>query len=237
MSDKLFENRMLDICHRGEYGRGASDFLGMGDISLLSTLHLPVPYTLWGGYEGAERCVALFGETPSPVTCIRIFPKDKKFARELSHRDVLGSVLGLGIDRRLIGDILVFGKEAYMFCLISIAPFIAENLASVGKVTVCCEITDTLPDEALPKPEEKTVVTASLRVDAVICAVYDISRADAKELAEVERVYVNGRIVQPPSFSLKEGDIVSVRGMGRFRYIEEAGETKKGKIRIFVAVY
>lgn len=73
----------------------------------------------YGGFDGAERVMVAFGPAPEPadypITCLHIAPKQEKFAEELTHRDYLGTLMGLGLERRVLGDILPCGKGAYLF--------------------------------------------------------------------------------------------------------------------------
>lgn len=237
VADKLFENRMRELEARGEYGKGASDFLSLAERSELMSIRFPSAPTLWGGYEGAERVIALFGYTEPDIACIRISPRDEKFSSEPSHRDVLGAVLGLGIDRRMTGDILIKDKTAYLFCKRAIAEFISEVLVSVGRNKVRCEALDSIPEGIEKRYEKKELIVASLRLDSIVSAVYALSRADGKEAVEKELVFVNGSVKKDPAYTPSEGDIISVRGKGKFSYNSQYSTTKHGKCKITVDLF
>jgi RNA-binding protein YlmH len=204
---------------------------------------LPTTFRWMGGYEGAERRLACFGREEdmgyppeSPVQCIMIAPANKKFAGELGHRDFLGSLMGLGIKRQLLGDIQIVDGVGYLFCLEEIAPYLCDNLVSVGRTTVRCEGCEP-PAQLSQPPEPCDLVVASERLDALIAAVWRLSRSEAQELLEKGMVFIDGRLVESPSHPLKEGDVVSVRHRGRFRYEGMLRETKKGRLRVCVRIW
>ena len=193
---------------------------------------------LFGGYPGAERAVACFnGTEQAPVACIEIIPKSEKFAEELSHRDILGALMSLGIKRETLGDILVDGKKAYLFCLTSISEFICAECVKIRHTDISCKVISCLPDICVRQPEESEYVVASERLDCIISAVYDVPRSESREYFFAKTVFVNGRLTENESYTPDAGDIVSVRGKGRFVYKGIARTTKKNKLRISAAVY
>lgn len=222
---------------RGIYTRTA--FLSEGEAAILRRAPLSQTPRFWGGYPEAERCVALFGEEEelfypweSDLVILQIAPLDPKFADSFSHRDFLGAVMNLGLKREIFGDLLVFENTGYLFCLEQIAPFLCENLKRVKHTSVKTEICASLPEGACPKTEEMSVVCPSARADALISAVFSLSRAEGKALVEKEKVSIFGSIVSSPAKEIKEGDRVSVRGYGRFYFDGEEKKTKSGKGRM-----
>lgn len=213
-------------------------FLNTAEQSELLKLRLPVPVTLWGGIEGAERRIACFGSeelmgcAPEPgVECVKISPLSARFSGELGHRDYLGALMALGIEREVTGDIIVSGKDAYVFCLPAIARLIVDELTEVGRTSVCAKLSEP-PEEAAQGGEETSVVIASERLDALIAAVWKLPREEAKALCERGLVYVDSRLRERAGDRLNEGAAVSVRGKGRFIYLGLDRETKKGKLRV-----
>ncbi|MBR1930642.1 MAG: hypothetical protein IJ833_04070 [Lachnospiraceae bacterium] len=203
-----------------------------------------VGYTLYGGREEAERKMIRFGkaeelgyEVEFPLTCIHIRPLNAKFADVLSHRDFLGALMNLGIERSTIGDILVGDGEAYLFCLESIAEFICDNLEQIKHTHVSCSIAERIEEIPQEEPEVQTVQAASMRVDAVIAKVYGKSRSDCLEFFRTGKVFVNGRLCENNARLLKASEVVNVRGFGKFVLRGDAKETRKGKLAIEVAVY
>ena len=136
-------------------------FLGLAEQDALWQVEREVKFagiTLYGGREQAERRILRFGneadlgyEQPFPISCIRIRPLSVKFADKLSHRDYLGALMNLGIERSTIGDILPGEKEAYLFCQDTISGFICDKLEQIRHTHVKCEIVDA----AAEVPEEE----------------------------------------------------------------------------------
>lgn len=189
---------------------------------------------LEGGYDGAERRVAVFGETEElPIVCVRIAPVSAKFSDELTHRDFLGALMALGIKREMLGDIVLKDNAGYLFCLEEIAPVIIDELSEVKRTTVRCEYA-ALPDGAGETGEEKSFVVSSERLDAVIAAVYRLPRSEAKAYCEKGLVYVDSRLALKAGAELNEGARVTLRGRGRFTFLGIERETKKGRLRVSV---
>lgn len=221
-----------------------SDFLSPADQSVLLEMGWSVePYCLWGGWDAAERCIACFGSEDDcycpkepPIACIRVYPKMAKFSGRMGHRDFLGSIMGLGIKRETVGDILIRESSAWIFCLEGIAEYIISNLESVGRTTVKCERSDA-PDFAVTVPEAVSIAAASDRVDALCAAVYDLSRTESKEAVSAGLIFVDSRMVSDPSVKVKPGSLVNLRGKGRFLYNGPAGQTRSGRLRASVSIY
>lgn len=220
-----------------------SDFCGLSELSELSSLNLSSPVSLWGGYDEAERTVICFGEREYfsdnkdyPIKCISIKPVNQKFADALSHRDFLGSLMGLGLRREVLGDIIINNNCGYVFCLDTIAPYIVGNLTQVRRTAVRCEITETLPETVLPKPENCEYIVSSERIDVIVASVCKISRSQALLLFHQDKVFVNGTVKENPSYTVKKGDLISVRGFGRIKYNGVLRSTKKERLVISVAI-
>lgn len=191
----------------------------------------------FGGHGDAERVMLRFGDAeqlgydePFPIACVHIAPAQEKFADALTHRDFLGAVMHLGIERAEVGDILVHGKHAYLFCREPMAEYICRNIERIRHTTVRCELTDTLPEAIQPKREHMTVQAASQRLDGVIAKLCRISRGDCNALFRAGKVFVNGAQTEQNSYQLRAGDTVSVRGYGKFRYLGTEGTTRKGNL-------
>ncbi len=238
----VFEKHMLDLASRS-FERNYntySEFLNLDEISTLYSLKLPVKFSLYGGYEGAERCVALFGDGEKaeyPISCIKLSPVSRKFADRLTHRDFLGAVMNLGINRNTLGDIVIKDNVGYLFCLESISEYIIRNLTRIKHTTVKCEPEDGSIDFTPPEPEALEFTVPSLRTDALCAAVYKLSRNGISELFREKKVFINSRLCEKESALLKEGDTVSVRGRGRFVFKNELRQTKKGRLAVRVYVY
>jgi RNA-binding protein YlmH len=221
-----------------------SDFLGLSEISEFSAVRFSVPTTLWGGYENAERCIVCFGDreflndkSDYPIKCILIKPVNQKFADNLSHRDFLGSLMGLGIRREVLGDIIISENCGYLFCLDTIADYIIENLTQVRHTTVKCEITENLPTDVLPQPENREIIVSSERLDVIVSAIYKMSRSQVLPIFYTEKVFVNGAVQTSPSVTVNIDDKISVRGFGRFIYKGVLRTTKKDRLVISVDIF
>ncbi|MCH5189657.1 MAG: hypothetical protein J1F37_03760 [Oscillospiraceae bacterium] len=236
------EAKHFEDLHKASENRGRtvfSDFLGLSELSVLKSMHLsPAPH-FWGGYENAERVIAAFGECENrdfPICLISVKPVNKKFADELSHRDFLGSIMALGIKRDVIGDIIVSENCGYVFCIENIASYITENLKEVKHTTVTAQIAEELPALAVPEPETAEYIVASLRLDVIIAGVFNLSRKSASELFQKEKVFVNGSL-KNASFTVSNGDSITVRGFGKFVFVEEKRRTKKDRLVVEIKLY
>ena len=221
-----------------------SRILSLADLSVLMSLsaRLPVDFRTWGGHEDCERKMAAFLPYPDaevffPVVCLHIRPRSMRYAQDLSHRDFLGSLIGLGITREVIGDLFVKNSEAFVFVTEEIAPFVCRELSRVSRTDVDVSLCDGVPDSFLPRPVSVKINLASCRLDALVAAVYHLSRGNASALITQKRVFVNARCIENTSYAPKEGAVISVRGYGRFRFDTVTGETKKGRLQALVSVY
>jgi len=197
---------------------------------------------MFGGHAECERKILgvfpEWEETDTEAYPIGIIKISHTFKKELSHRDYLGSLMGLGIERDRTGDILVYEDFAYVFVHDSVKSYILNNLKKIGSMGV------KVSEEKLSGfvyPERRTqalnVVAASLRLDAVVSASLNISRNDASSLISHERVSVNHRLRTDLSKKLSEGDLISVRGFGRYLVSSVGDETRKGRLHITVLKY
>lgn len=218
-------------------------FLSVSDISLLHETcdKSGIRYTLWGGMENTERQMARFGDTesmgyevPFPIVILHVKPLLEKFADDFNHRDFLGAIMNLGIKRDTVGDIFVDGKEAYLFVDEKIADYIVENLNKVKHTHVKVEKQDEIPGTIEVKKQEKEILVSSLRIDVVVAGRYKLSRNEALLLFRNQKVFVDGRVCENNSYQVKEGDTISVRGLGKMTFKSISGETRKGRIYITV---
>lgn len=243
------KNRFHDLADKS-FQQGIftfTGFLGLSEQDVFWREEAALRYAgclLYGGCEGADRVVARFGnaeelgyELPFPIVCIHIEPLLQKFADQLSHRDFLGALMNLGIERSTIGDIKVGDKQAYLFCLESIAGFICENLVQIKHTYVRCTITDDFEGIPQEEPERISVQVQSMRADAVLAKAYNLSREKSLALFRAGKVYVNGRLCENNSRLLKSGETVNARGFGKLRVSGEPQRTRKGKLAVEVAVY
>lgn len=243
------KNRFHDLADKS-FQQGIftfTGFLGLSEQDVFWKEEARLKYASYGingGCEDAERVVVRFGsaeelgyEVPYPIVCIHIEPLQAKFADELSHRDFLGALMNLGIERSTLGDIKAGEKEAYLFCLDSIADFICENLVQVRHTHVKCSVVAEAGSIPKEEPLSVTIQVQALRADAVLAKVYGISREKSLEFFRAGKVYVDGRLCENNSRVLKAGETVNARGFGKFILKGEARETRKGKLSVEAAVY
>lgn len=203
-----------------------------------------VPSDVFGGTSDCERVIVRFGneelcgyEEAFPIACIEIAPLIEKFGEELSHRDYLGALMNLGIERSTLGDIVILGKRAFLFCVDKMSEYILKNLDKVKHTSVSCKISDKIPESTITHLEHKFIQIQAARADSIIAKVYNLSRGESVELFRAKKVFINGRLNENNSGQLKPSDKVSVRGYGRFEFVCITGETRKGKLSAEVAVY
>lgn len=250
ISDKSQYNQMRRILDKAEivsrnYETEHTDFLDPYQIRLAESIlnRFDIGHYAEGGAEQSERkTVVMFpdylskDDIENPVTAIKIEGSFK--FNEVSHKDYLGAIMGIGIKREKIGDIYVGSHSATVIVQRDILDYIIANLERIGKERVkIVEI--PLSDIVVPETEyeEKTVVASSNRLDLIISEAYGISRAKSKSLVSSEMVKVNWAPVLEPSFKLSIRDLVSVRKMGRFILEQSMGTTKKEKERLKIKLY
>ncbi|MGP1584891.1 MAG: RNA-binding protein [Schwartzia sp. (in: firmicutes)] len=192
-----------------------------------------------GGYLGAERqraafCHEDFGGRPDFAIAAVRAAWSGDFVR-LTHRDVLGALMGLGVERDTIGDILVSAGSAKLLADKKMAAFLVEHLTSIGAASVEAALDDL---ENIASREERTkdirATVASLRVDAVAAAGFGMSRSRAAADIDADKLKLNWQSVKNAAQSLKAGDVLSMRGRGRVEVVEIGGQTKKGRTGVLL---
>ncbi len=238
--ETLNKRRFADLAERADQRNQYTftAFLNEAELSefLEIRYHLPpCGYTIWGGHPEADRNMIRFGseetlgyEQPFPIVCVKIRPLQQKFADALTHRDFLGAIMHLGVKRSEIGDILTSEANAYVFCTETIAGYLCRELERIKHTSVQALITEEIPQQTEQTTALGEVQVASERVDGVISKIYHISRNDCLQLFRADKIFINGRCIENSGVHLKEGDKVSVRGYGKFRFLGIAGRTRKG---------
>lgn len=241
----MFKKRLLELAEKA-YQQNRymyTPFLDLYEQSMYQeerSTFSHVTSCLYGGHSYADRQIVCFGnqelfgyEEQPPIVCVQIIPNSKKFANHLTHRDFLGAIMNLGIERPMIGDILIADNVGYVFCLEHIAPFITEQLFQIKQTMVTCHYT-TDPPHIEPNYQEITGFVQSCRLDTMIGLAFQLSRSQSIPYIQGKKVFVNGKLMESNSFSLKEGMIISVRGLGKFIFDGVDGTTKKGRNRILL---
>ncbi len=241
--------RLTELARRSSSGGYYlfSSFLGLAEQSVLAECERElrtVHYEKFGGAEGAERVMVRFGdpeelgyEEPFPISLIKMAPRDKKFAEALTHRDFLGALMNLGIEREVLGDIIVRDGVGYLFCKSEIAEYIIANLSRARHTDLKLSIADELPEGELYKTERRRITALGERLDAVVAKVFSISREDALGYFKKRLVFVNGALMENNSRTPKRGELISVRGLGRFIYLGYETTSRKGKLNIEVDLF
>ena len=246
---KTIVKRFLDLANKS-YKQNMytfTDFLSEGDLSLFYDNIKDFGFTkyqVYGGMADTERVMICFGNEEEfgykeefPIACLKISPVLAKFSDELSHRDYLGALMNLGIERSVIGDIIIKEKCSYIFCKDDIKSYIIDNLFKIKHTNVRVEETTPNIEGIKREPVYKEVIVSSLRIDVIIASIYNKSRSQVVTLFREHKIFVNGRLYENNSGLIKEGDMISVRGSGRFRYEGTLRTTLKGKNVIKVDVY
>lgn len=217
-----------------------SDFLNESELSGFHDMEktlAPCGTSVFGGYEGAERCMIRFGSEEAfgygqdfPIRLLSVRPLTEKFSDALTHRDYLGALMNLGIERSVIGDLLLDGNECYLFCEEQLSPFLCENLAKVRHTLVRCAPAGAIPEDLRPKTVLLEGQASSERLDAVVSRICSLSRNESLDLCRQKKVFIDGQICEDNSRLLQEGCSISVRGYGKFRYLGVKGNSRKGKL-------
>ncbi|MBQ9871148.1 MAG: hypothetical protein IJM27_04380 [Eubacterium sp.] len=247
--ENMIRHRLSELAERAYSGNRYlyTDFLGMSELAVYHAMEQElsfVPSETFGGTDACERRIVRFGSEELfgypeeyPIRLLKVEAVQEKFADTLTHRDFLGSVLGLGLEREKIGDIFLRDNAGYMFVHEGVSDYIRENLTFVKHTKVrVLELSD-VPEELAPKLRVETLVVSGNRIDSILARLYHLSRGEAQQMVQGEYIFVNGRAVTQTSKALKEGDVVSVRHHGRFRFAGEGSRTKKDRLNVKVEVY
>ncbi len=238
---------VAEICER-QYIPKAIGFLTPAEIAVVNhnfkqkEFSADLKFFTFGGFEDAERQMFFalpdYADQSAVWEFIEVLEITGRDIAELNHRDFLGSLLGLGIKREKLGDILCFEDRCIVFAASDIADYIISNLDKVGKCGISIK---TLEPETLTIPkrkfEEIRTTVASLRLDSVVGAALKTSRSNAVEVIRSKRVAVNWLETEDTALKMKGGDVFSVRGKGRFRLSQDINETRKGRLGVCIEKY
>lgn len=245
-NDKILLAQIIDKAEMAEKKNKIeyTDFLDLAQIELVQKFinrEKIENFKCYGGFEQAERKIFVFypekfnsivveKNLANIVQIIRIeLPDDLK--GKYTHRDYLGAVIKLGIERKKVGDIIVDNNGADIIVDKCISKFLLENLSSLTRFSKC-EITveniENLRTVEIKK-EERDIIVSSLRLDNVISELAKCSRNKALEIINTERVFINFQSETKKTKQIKTGDIITIRGKGRFYIKELLGQTKSGR--------
>ena len=198
---------------------------------------------LLGGHPDCERKAAFF--LPDYMEESELCPGEyfcvinsKSCFGAPTHRDYLGAATGLGIKREWLGDIMTEGDTAIIFCMTSVKSHLLDGLDRVGRYTVR---TTPLALSDVKPPEKKvlkiTFSVKSLRFDAVCAGMFGLSRTKAEELISLGNATLNYRQCEKCSAAVKEGDVISIRGLGKGTVGAEGGLSRRGRIFVSAEIY
>ena len=252
----LFEAKIEDLCRRAEkrYETAIGDFLTPGEVmrakTILSRLRPEGTPVFFGGYEGSERArlvvlpsyleweegdallVRYPEEAQSAVAAVRI---EGSGYRKLSHRDYMGSILALGLERSVIGDIVAEGEyAALVFCDPKIAAFLLQELQKIANDAVRVKAVALSPDFRVERqfaPVRDTV--ASARLDCIVAALCNLSREAAQQTVRAGLVELDYDTEQRPDHIVPVPAVLSVRGVGKFALRSLGAPNKKGRIPLY----
>ncbi len=249
--DRELLKRAEDLCRRSERKGQMTNtaFLTPAERMLLEKQMRPEPGTrmfFFGGYPDSERTVAFFlpeGELTAEGTlpawaeetvCAVSF---RAYFGEPAHRDYLGALLASGVARDRIGDILIKGEKATVFCLQGIRNHLL-TVDRIGRVSVKAE---AVPIDRIQIPEKersrKQLSVMSMRLDAVAAGMFNLSRTSCtKQIAE-GHLSLNYSVCMKADEPVREGDIISLRGYGKGKVGALGGSSRKGRQFVEVEIY
>lgn len=229
-----------------------TDFLDMYQKTLVHKLLNGLKinnYIFYGGFEEAERTIVIFypdkfnesivQKSYSNIMCIIEIILPNELKGKYNHRDYLGGLMKLGIKREKIGDIIVFNEGAHIIILNEISEYTKTSLAELtrfSKSNIQIKNIDQIHIQEIKK-EEIRIIVSSLRLDNIVSELAKTSRTKAEEIIRTERVLVNFETTTKDSKLLKQEDIITIRGKGRFKLLEIMGNTKKGRFIVKVEKY
>jgi RNA-binding protein YlmH len=242
--ERRFVARLDELVQKAAQGiAGQSDFLDLRqqDLALAVAVNSSgISWHLTGGYEEAERKRLIVfpdwdQEANNQIAYLLVRHKDYQ-EQTIGHRDYLGAVLNLGIKREKLGDIVVQNPVAFLIIDIDLTNFVCQQLSRVKHCSVSVEIISSA-DFVFEPPQLTTlkISLASLRLDAAIAASFNLPRSDVNSFIEGGKVKLNQLETYKPSASVKTGDLVSVRGLGRFRLEDIGGISRKGRYQVRVS--
>jgi RNA-binding protein YlmH len=240
---KAFTKRMKDIISTVDFTDRVKliDFLNMGEQSALGAMAKKlesVSVIFDGGFESAERKRAVifpvFMQAESMDTKVSLFKIEVIGSGEVTHSQVLGSLMGLKIDRSIIGDIVVDETGVFFASCSEFDPFLKENFTKVGRYEIHLELVEEKMVHN-PQFEEMEMIVSSMRLDVVVKALIATSRSKAEEYLDAGFVQLNHVVDKKPSRTCHVGDLLSIRKYGRFKLIEVKKTTKRGKFVLVVS--
>ena len=254
--DKLLVSKLLDKIELVDKKNNIenTDFLDIHQRGILERVLKTVKYKnyiIYGGYENAERTMIIL----YPEKLETVFEKDlfdynsiiqvlritlpNEIRGKYSHRDYLGAVIKVGIKREKVGDIIVSIDGADIIATKEMVSYLSASLSELTRFSKSnfeihkIEELNMLP----PKTEMINIIIPSMRIDSIVSEIIRTSRSKAMDFIETERVFINSELVTKNAKILKENDLITVRGKGRFKINKILNSTKKGNLVVEIEKY
>lgn len=245
--EEYLKKRFIDLSKRAEDKNIVtfSNFLNLNELNIFHQIskELYSSFQVFGGYDFAERQLvafipdALYYVWEYPIDTLSLTPTHSKFAESLTHRDVLGALLNLGIKREMLGDILFPDHSIAVFCINSVSDYVIEQCSKIRHTNVTVKRMQTADFDYQPKFVEKEGIVSSLRLDTIIADICKLPRSAAQKIISEGNAFINAKKMQQNTYHCQHGDILSVRHVGKFQIETTDYVTKKGRIRYRYKIY
>ncbi|SFP94050.1 RNA-binding protein YlmH, contains S4-like domain [Lachnospiraceae bacterium XBB1006] len=245
--EKLFVKRLEEFDRKAQsnYYVCFTDFLNANEYSLFLECkrNFYCETQVYSGIEMLERQMvafipdALVFENQYPIRVLQISPKNPRFSGEMTHRDVLGTLMGLSLERKLIGDILGNENGFYVLVKDTIAPIVMDEIHRIRHTEVVVSEVELDAKAVKRSFVKKNGTVASMRLDCIVSEIAHISRSQALHMVSNGLVFVNARQTFHNATTCKEGDVLSLRKIGKFRICEMGQLSRKGKIKLVYEQY
>jgi RNA-binding protein YlmH len=212
------------------------DFEEQNEIYALEKNHIEIE--LFGGFDDAERKRALIGSSNNNTNDFDIVIIQSSFDSKygaIGHRNVLGTIMSLGIERNTFGDIVVEDNLITIFVSKEISEYLIKNLSMISHQRMNWEIISSFKQSNI-KEEVKTINVASMRLDAVVAKSINVGRSEAVEIINSGNVLINHKQCLNITHNVKEQDILSIRKFGRIEILEIVGLSKKNRTIVEIRV-
>lgn len=246
--EKLLLAKLWDKINAGNLKNVPANtcFLSPRELELSNFLFgdLPGLYR-FGGYADAERKMLVYLPDymeedallwpDGPLVCLEasFFAEDS-----LTHRDILGALMGAGIGRETVGDICIEPGRCLFFVMAEIAPYVLDHLRCAGRTALHLR-SIPLTELRMPEPKFQEIrdTLASLRLDSVISSGFRIGRSLAASYVTTGKTTIDGLPCEKPDKQVAEGSKISVRGLGKIRLSQIGGKSKKDRYCVTIQKY
>lgn len=249
MEDKILKNHIEDQVKKAhKSGIGATKFLTPTEQSeALSYIEhqkykQKVDIIKEGGYDGPERARLIFlnkqwGEYDR-LQMVNALVIEYRKQDTIGHRDILGALMNMGIERNTIGDIETKSTQPTLVCLPEISQYILDNLTKIGNIGVAVR---RMPLEELGSRIEELemmhIIASSMRIDCLVAEIFNISRNEASNLIQQGKISLNHKLVTKQDDIVEEGNTIALRGKGKVKILGIDGKTKKDRIKLVIGRY